>query len=316
MLNETLHRLTSDGLISDIEAASITDFEAKKPFSLHWELQTALYLGVLLLNIGLGILIYENIDTIGHAVLITVIGLASASCFWYAWKHRQPFIMGQTKSPTPYFDYILMLGCFTFLIMEGYWQFQYQIFGQRYGLATFIPMVIFFGTAYYFDNRGVLTLAITLLASWLGVTVTPRDLLQNNDFDSPTLIHTGILLGAVLSFCAIISLKKNWKPHFSGTYFNFSLHIFGVASLFGLFSLDATLIYFPILILGMAFFAWYARKSSSFYFLTAAVIYAYIGLTYCIFKWVDNFDPYLALLYFVISGVAVIIFLLQNKNQK
>ena len=33
----------------------------------------------------------------------------SAGCFWYAVRHRKPFSMGEIKSPTPYYDYILSL---------------------------------------------------------------------------------------------------------------------------------------------------------------------------------------------------------------
>jgi len=51
--------------------------ETGKPFSLHWELKTLLYLGVLLLNLGLGYLIYDNIDNIGHnAVMVAIAGFA------------------------------------------------------------------------------------------------------------------------------------------------------------------------------------------------------------------------------------------------
>jgi len=140
-----LRNLLQQEIITPEDAARIEVFESKKPFSLHWELKSLLYLGVLLLNIGLGFLIYQNIDSIGHVALITLIGAISAVCFGYAIRHRQPFSAGAVESPTPYYDYILLLGCLTFLIMEGYWQYQYQIFGTRYGLATFIPMVLFFG---------------------------------------------------------------------------------------------------------------------------------------------------------------------------
>ncbi|MEO6037647.1 MAG: DUF2157 domain-containing protein, partial [Saprospiraceae bacterium] len=198
MHERILHDLLQKEIIAPEEAEKIRLFEAQKPFSLHWELTTLLYLGVLLLNIGLGFIIYENIDSIGHAVIIALIGAVSAGCFWYAIRHRKPFSKGESESPTPYYDYILLLGCLTFLLMEGYWQFQYHLFGTRYGLATLIPMLLFFGLAYWLDNRGVLTMAITALASWLGVTVTTNELLTNNNFDNPTIVNTAIFLGALL----------------------------------------------------------------------------------------------------------------------
>ena len=106
MYEPLLRSLRERELLSSEEAEKIAVFESKRPFSLHWELKTLLYLGVLLLNIGLGYLIYEHIDSIGHAVIIALIGAISAGCFWYTLRHRLPFSKGELKSPTPFFEYI------------------------------------------------------------------------------------------------------------------------------------------------------------------------------------------------------------------
>lgn len=311
-----LRSLQERELLSSDEAEKIAVFEEKRPFSLHWELKTLLYLGVLLLNIGLGYLIYENIDSIGHAVIIALIGAISAGCFWYALRHRLPFSKGELKSPTPFFDYILLLGCLTFLIMEGYWQYQYQIFGTRYGLATFIPMVLFFGLAYWLDNRGVLSLGITALATWLGITVTPQSLLSQNDFNSTTIVYTALLLGIILTVIPFLSERVDLKKHFSLTYLNFGVHILMIAILAGMMSLDEMLVFFPLLCIAVGFYLWYARTRGSLYFLTVAVLYGYIGLTYLILinsddmNWATIFYP----MYFVASCAGVILFLTQYKR--
>lgn len=198
MQNKILQTLLDTQCITPEQADQIQIEERNKPFSVHWELKTILYLGVLLLNTGLGLLIYLNIDTIGHQVVIALIAAACIACFWYANKHKAPFSFQKVESPSPYFDYIVLLGCFTFLILEGYLQYQYHVFGEKYGLATFIPMVLFFFVAYYFDHIGVLSMAITALGSWLGIAVTPMDIFQNNDFASARLIYTGIVLGTAL----------------------------------------------------------------------------------------------------------------------
>jgi hypothetical protein len=70
----------------------------------------------------------------------------------------------KVEAPTPFFDYILLLGCLTFITLVGYSQVQFTIFGQRFGLAVFIPMIVLFFSAYYFDHLGVLSMAIT---NWL-----------------------------------------------------------------------------------------------------------------------------------------------------
>ena len=119
MREKILGDLLQKGLIASEDAEEIERFSIGQPFSLHWELKLLLYLGVILLNAGLGFIIYENIDGIGHAAIITLIGAISAGCFWYAIRHRRPFTLEEVESPTPYFDYILLLGCLTFLLMEN-----------------------------------------------------------------------------------------------------------------------------------------------------------------------------------------------------
>lgn len=315
MYEQILRKLTQLELISPEEASRIQNYESRRPFSLHWELKTLLYLGVLLLNVGLGVLIYENIDTIGHAALIVLIGAASAACFWYAIKHRRPFSAQEVESPTPYYDYILLLGCLTFIIMLGYMQYQYNVFGTRYGLATFIPTVLFFFLAYWLDNRGVLSLGITGLASWLGITLTPQELLQQNDFSSSTIVNTGVFLGIFLTAVTFFSETKDFKKHFSLTYLNFGVHLLMISCLAGMMALEKQAIYFPLLLLTAAFFLWYARTRGSLYFLTVAVIYGYVGVTYMIFYWVDgaDFNFWFYLFYFLFSCGAVIAFLLNYK---
>lgn len=308
--------LLQQELVSPEEAAAIESFESRRPFSLHWELKTMLYLGVLVLNIGLGYLIYQNIDSIGHVALITLIGGASAFCLAYAIRRRQPFTAGETVSPTQYYDYVLLLGCLLFLIMEGYMQYQYNVFGTRYGLATFIPMVLFFALAYWLDSRGVLSLGITALASWVGITVTPQELLTKNDFNSATIVYTGVALGAFLTIVPFISERLNFKKHFSLTYLNFGVHIGMISCLAGMMGLGNEALFFPLLCVAVAFFLWYARTQSSFYFLLVAVLYGYIGITYVLISHTEGLglDFMFYLLYFILSCAGVIFFLINYKR--
>ena len=105
MLDHILNNLQSAELINVEENSRIKNAELHKPFSLHWELKTLLYLGVVLLNIGLGYLIYQNIDTIGHAIIIGLISLICLACFGYAARNVPSFSLKELKSPTIYYDY-------------------------------------------------------------------------------------------------------------------------------------------------------------------------------------------------------------------
>src|SRR6185312_13904089 len=141
-LYENLH---ADGLISDKSFEKIK--QKQDLFSVHWEVKTLLYLGVLLLTTGLGILIYENIDTIGHKVVLALIALICTGCFVYCFKMVLPFSSEKVKSPNTWFDYILLLGSLSLLTFIGYLQYEYKVFGTNYNLATLIPMLMLFFTA-------------------------------------------------------------------------------------------------------------------------------------------------------------------------
>lgn len=313
MKEEILQELSAQRLITESQTEQIRLYEKQKLFSIHWELKTILYLGVLLLNVGLGLLIYLNIDSIGHQAIIAAIGTVSAGSFWYANRYRAPFSFQETKSISPFADYALLLGCFTFLILEGYLQYQYKFFGEKYGLVTFIPMVLFFLLAYSFDHLGVLSLAITALASWLGIAVTPSELFRNNDFSSGKLIYTGIILGIILGAAAWFLAKKDIKKHFSFTYLNFGAHILFVACIAGLMALEKEIFFSILLLMVTAFFVLYAKKEKSFYFLIISVMYAYWGISYLIFQ-VNVFQSVFIFYYFIFSCAGVLYFLAKYKK--
>src|ERR1700748_1864560 len=134
-------KLHTEGLISDEALGKMEALEANRLFSVHWELKLLLYLGVVLLTGGLGILVYKNIDTIGHQAVLAFIALITVACFFYCFRKNPPFAWEQMRAPDSFFDYILLLGCLSLLIFLGYLQVEYDVFGDHYGSATFIPMV-------------------------------------------------------------------------------------------------------------------------------------------------------------------------------
>lgn len=313
-----LQNLIQKGLISPEQSTIISEYENNKPFSLHYELRMLLYVGITLLTGGLGVLIYQNLATIGHGVIVALIAIITITCFTFAFLKRESFTWLEVKNPHHFTDFILLLGCASFLILEGYLQFQYDIFGSKYGLVTFIPAIIFFFCAYSFDHRGVLSMAITALASWVDVSIAPFSVLEKNNFSAPNFQFTAIILGLVLSALGLISEYKNLKKHFSFTYLLLGSNLTLIATLMGMFSHTNWFTYVLItLTLCLGLFL-YARKTLSYIFLLMGVIYGYIALTYLLFKVTgvidENFMYMFAMYYFLLSGVGVIVFLMKIKK--
>ena len=317
-------KLTSRDLISSDSFQKIKAAEDNRLFSLHWQLKTILYLGITLLSTGLGLLIYKNIDTIGHQVILAGIALASGGCFLYCIRKSAAFSLQKVPTPDTFFDYILLLGCLTLLTFIGYWQAQYSVFGNAYGLATFIPMVILFITAYRFDHLGVLSLAIVNLAAWAGVSIAPLHLLKENDFSDASLIYTGVVLGLVLIAFGQLSQAKKLKAHFEFTYSNFGVHLLFISGLAGLFKFEGAYILWFLWLMGMGFLiAWQAIKRRSFYFLLVVTGYDYIALSYVVIRILmemrnaDMAPLYLACLYFIGSAIGIVrMLIILNRKMK
>lgn len=318
-------KLYDEGLISQ-ETFEKASYKQKNPlFSVHWELKTLLYLGVMLLSTGLGILIYKNIDTIGHQVILLFIALICGGCFAYCIKNKKPFSRDKVTSPSSFFDYILLLGCLSMLSFLGYLQFQYHVFGIHYGMATLIPMLVLFVVAYQFDHLGILGLAITNLGLWMGVTVSPYSLLYGV-FDGITLIFTSLLLGLILLAAGYLSGHYNFKKHFKFSYLHFGLNISFISLLTGYFVVgngyseqsSGYIWLIGVFILGFFLFI-DSFKDKSFYFLLLTILYLYIAISILAVRGLMVIDDgnavALGFLYFIASAIALILLLI-NLNKK
>lgn len=318
-LFEQLH---NDGHLSTSSLSNIKKSKQKPLFSLHWELKTLLYLGVLLLSGGLGILVYKNLDTIGHQAILAGLAAICMGSYFYCFKNAKPYTNQQVETINSFYDYILLLGCLSLLTFIGYLQFQYQVFGTRYGLATFIPMLCLFFCAYYFDNPAILSMAVVNLAAWAGIAVTPRRILLDNDFSNERLIFTGIALAVLLMVLAYFSKKKNIKAHFEFTYTNFGTNLLFISCLAAMFHFEGIyLLWFAVLI-GLAVFYYVkAKKEKSFYYILLLTLYGFIGLTYVVIDFIfskSNLDiggAYLVCFYFIGAAVCIIFFLIRTNRK-
>src|SRR5882672_1717361 len=143
MTRQTPRELLEKGFITQEQFQKIEPIISGKIASVFYELRTMLYLGVMLFTTGAGILIYQNIGSIGHVISLIVLALTMLVCFWYAFKHEAGYSHEPTQSPTPYYDYVLLLGCLLFISIQGYLQFQYGVLDDNLGWSTLITAMVF-----------------------------------------------------------------------------------------------------------------------------------------------------------------------------
>ncbi|MCI0752026.1 MAG: hypothetical protein L0Y35_09320, partial [Flammeovirgaceae bacterium] len=223
-----------------------------------------------------------------------------------------PYSNEKVVPPAPYFDYVVLLGCLLFISVQGYLQFRYNFLDQNLGTSTLITAIFFFLTAYRFDHIGVLTLAITALASFWGISVSPQEW-YSSDFISDSDLHiTGLFFSAALVGIALLLDKKSIKTHYTFTYVNFCSLIFLVSALTGMFINDQYLIYLILLYAGCAFAVYFAHIKKSFLFLLYAFVFGYIGTTYILVDFI--LEDELLFFYMIASCGGFIYFVIRFKN--
>lgn len=286
--------LLERNLITGNQYEEITSYRNLNIFSLNAELKLFLYLSVLLFTSGIGILIYNNIDSIGHIAILSLLLIVIVVCFYFCFKKSKGFQKQETSFEHPVLEYLVLAANILTCIFIGYLQFQYEAFGTHYGLATLIPTIVSFFCAYYFDNKSVLTIAITGLAAYVGLSVTPQDLLNNSRFYSDqSLSYSAVMLGGLLILWTIYSSRIQLKTHFKIIYLTFALHIISIASISNLadYYSDSIWWIFAFILAGSSYYFYkvsHDLKAISLY--VFMIVYAYIGFNIFLFRIFEHAD--------------------------
>jgi hypothetical protein len=311
-----LRELRDKHLISEVQFAHLNDILSAKVVSVFYELRTLLYLGILLFTAGAGLLIYENIGEIGHVLSISVLFILTAICFHYSVKHALPYSNGRTTHILPYYDYLVLFSCLLFISVLGYLQFQYEWFTEGMEITTLITAIFFLFCAYRFDHIGVLSLAITALASFWSLSISPQKWYEGDFLDEANLHNTAIIFATTVALAAMILHKKKIKQHFTFTYLHFCSLLFLVGALSGMFMREQAYgLYLLLLYAGCAVLTMYAHKNKSFLFLLYSFVAAYIGTTYMLIDVIgDSADIFLWFLYLLCSCGGFIYFIIRYKS--
>lgn len=268
-----------EGLQARMEAA-----RAARPFTVFWETRTLLYLGVACLAGGLGILVYKNIDTVGHQAILAAIALIAAVCLWRCASKAEPFTWGKGGRESSGSEYLLWLGALMTGTFVGYLQFRYSVFGKRNDVAVAIPALFYLFLAYRFDHRGVLQMGIAGMLGAVGVAISPMALLRGGLGWAHVSAWTALAAAAVLGALAWHAQQADRKRHFAFSYGHFAAHLGMIASLGGLFAARGweALAYAALAAAGTAALWRHARRAHDAYFLLLAVGYGYILVTYLV----------------------------------
>ncbi len=300
-MQQALNDLEGAKILGRKQAALLRRIYGRELFSVHWELRLLLYAGILILTTGLGLLIAKHFASIGHLALLTAIALGCASCFAYCLRHGGGFSNARVTAPDAAYDYVLFLGCLLLGSFQGYLELRYQVLAQDWSWWLLGSGLFYLLCAHYFDNRLVLSLALSTLGAWLGVKTS---LLAGGIWEG-ALRGNSLGFGATVVAAGAAQARLNWKSHFLPVHLHLGLNLLLAALVTGVGSRSSGLLYLAGLLLVCAGSALYAQRSRSFAFLLYAVLYGYLGVTIFVLER-GHWEAEGIILYFLITAAALV----------
>jgi hypothetical protein len=304
-----LEHWKQQGAISLEQQAYLSSLCRAEPFSVFLELNVLLYAGVLAFVAGLGWTITTWSHQLGDFVILTVLSAILAACSWYcfsrapAWSFAE-MPVAETPAPNAIFDYVLYLGTLVWCVELAYIENRFHLLSGKWDLYLLATAIFFFFLAYRFDNRFVLSLALSSLAGWFGLTLSRWPSNQDEVYRECALVYC-----LVVGVGGAILQRLGLKPHFFGTYLNIVANVLFWAALSGVFQRQDYGLWFLVLLIACGSSLAWGLTRRQFAFVAYAAVYGYVGVSSVIIRGAS--DITFVLVYFAITAVIMVLLLVQ-----
>ena len=307
-LLKEMHRA---GELSSMQLDVLTELHLKKRYSVHRELRAVLYIGVLLVTAGVGLTIRQYFAQLGDIAIIGSLTAGALAAFLYCFLKGKPWSRGEVESPNILFDYVLLLGCTLYAADIGYIETQFRVLGDSWHHHLLASAALFFFLAYRFDNRLVLSMALSTLAAWFGFQLSVRFLSFHNYYRESAMAYSLVTFaaGSVLHRLAV-------KKHFFDIYLNFTIHFLLVALLSGVVEYRFSSWHLPAMAAAIAAVAVWSMRTRRFLYMLYAILYGYACLSAVALQFIDGRAA--MYLYGIVSSLSVmgLIFILSRRYKE
>jgi hypothetical protein len=299
-----LEQWKEHGTISPERHALLAGLSRGEPFSVFLELNILLYAGVLAFVAGLGWTVNTWSQQLGDVLVLSVLSAMLAACFWYCFSRAPSWSPAEVPSPSLLFDYVLYLGALTWSVELAYFESRFHLLSGQWDLYLLATAGFFFFLAYRLDNRFVLSLALSSLAGWFGLTISHWPSHQDTAYR-----QYAILYSLIIGVAGFLLERRGLKPHFFGTYLNIAANVLFWALLSGVFDRQDYVGWFLALLAACAASLAWGLPRRQFSFVAYAAVYGYIGVSSILVRYIHGDTAVLS--YFVITGVAMLGMLVQ-----
>ncbi len=300
----TIERLDvwkSAGVITEAQHATLSQLVRRERFSLFVELNALLYIGVVSIVAGLGWTFRDYVVNLGDAAILAILALLMAGSFGYCFSKGPAYSNDEIESTSFGFDYVLYFACLVLASTLAFIETRFAVF-QGWETHLLVSALVFGALAYRFDNRFVLSLALSTLAGYLGLRLSLFDTI-----DGDQLRIAGFLFGAFLIGIGVLLHRLRIKRHFLEVYLQLGGNALMLAAISGVVDSGTGLLYLVVLLALAGAAIYLGIHFRRFAFVAYGTLYGYAGLTTRLLSALGGVT--IGLLYFIVTGSIVVIFL-------
>jgi hypothetical protein len=299
-----LEQWKEHGTISPEQHAHLAGLSRGEPLSFFLELNFLLYAGILAFVAGLGWTVSAWSQQLGDVLVLTILSAILAACFLYCFSRAPAWSPAEVPSPSLIFDYVLYLGSLTWSMELAYLENRFHLLAGQWDLYLLATAGLFFFLAYRFDNRFVLSVALSSLAGWFGLTISHWPSHQDAAYR-----QYAILYSLIVGIAGAIIQRRGLKPHFFGAYLNIVANVLFWALLSGVFNRQGYVVWFLALLAACGASLGWGLARRQFSFVAYSAVYGYVGVSSILVR--DIHSDTAVLSYFVVTGVAMLVILVQ-----
>jgi hypothetical protein len=298
---ERLERWKEAGIITEAQHGALVEIVTRDRFSIYVELNALLYIGVVSIVAGLGWTFRDDVANLGDAAILAILGLLMASAFGYCFTKGPAYNNDEIESASFGFDYVLYFACLVLSATLAFIEARFAVF-HGWDTHLLIAALVFGALAYRFDNRFVLSLALSTLAGYLGLKISGFDTL-----DSDRLRFAGFLYGAFLIGVGGLLYRQRIKAHFLDVYLQLGANVLLMAAISGVLERGIGWVYLVVLLALAAASIYLGVRYRRFAFVAYGTLFGYAGLSVRLLDAMGG--VIIGLTYFIVTGSIVVILL-------
>ena len=156
----------------------------------------------------------------------------------------------------------------------GYIETQFHLLGDSWHDYLLVSAALFFFLAYRFDNRLVLSIALSTLAAWFGFQLSLRFLSFQNYYRESAIAYSLIAFAA-----GSLSNRLAVKKHFFDIYLNFHASFSPCCAPDGRCRVPFSSWHLPAMAVSIAAVAVYSMRTRRFLYMLYAILYGSVSLS-------------------------------------